>query len=153
MHKRFKIVFIIGSAIAMFLSVRSNAQLNDVGFWTGATIQKQFTRNLEGSFTEQLRLNHDVTTINLLLTEAGVEYAISKKLKAGIHYRFINSNQDNYYSKRHRFYADVAYKVRINAITITLRERIQEQFSNYYSSETGKIPVWVLRSKLTRIAQ
>ena len=125
------------------------AQIDDVGLWMGVTLQSKFTRKLEGSLTEQLRLSNDITRINLLLSDLGLDYSINKKLKVGLHYRFINSNKDNYYSKRHRFYADIAWKEKVKFISFTLRERIQEQFSDYNSSETGKIPEWVLRSKLT----
>ena len=125
------------------------AQIDDVGLWIGVTLQSNVTRKLEGSFTEQLRLSNDITRINLLLSDLGLDYSINKQLKVGLHYRFINSNKDNYYSKRHRFYADIAWKEKVKFISFTLRERIQEQFSDYYSSEIGKIPEWVLRSKLT----
>ena len=125
------------------------AQIDDVGLWMGVTLQSKFARKLEGSLTEQLRLSNDITRINLLLSDLGLDYSINKKLKVGLHYRFINSNKDNYYSKRHRFYADITWKEKVKFISFTLRERIQEQFSDYNSSETGKIPEWVLRSKLT----
>ena len=103
----------------------------------------------KGSLTEQLRFRNDVTRINLLLSDIGFDYSVNKKLKVGFHYRFIKSNRGNYYSSRHRISADITWKEKIDFITITLRERIQEQFSDYYSIETGNIPVWVLRSKLT----
>lgn len=125
------------------------AQIDDVGLWLGVNIQSNITRQLEGSLTEQLRLSNDATRINLILSDLGLDYSFSKKLKVGLHYRFINRNKENYYSKRHRFYADIAWKEKVKFISFTLRERIQEQFSDYNSSETGKIPEWVLRSKLT----
>ncbi len=127
----------------------SRAQIDDIGLWLGLSAKKQITRKWEGSLSSQLRLDHDITEIDQVLVDAGMEYSISSKIKSGIHYRFINSNQENYYSKRHRFYLDLSYKEKIDFITLTLRERIQEQFSDYYSSETGKIPIWNLRSKLT----
>lgn len=126
----------------------SSGQIDDTGLWLGAVAEKKITRNATVSLGEQIRFEHDITTIDLLLTDAGFEYEITKKLKAGIHYRFINSNQENYYSKRHRIYADVSYREKFSLVTLTLRERIQQQYSNINSSETGKIPVWVWRTKL-----
>ena len=125
------------------------AQIDDVGLWLGVTLQSNLTRQLEGSLTEQLRLRNDVTRINLILSDIGLDYSVTKKLKVGLHYRFINSNKENYYSIRHRFYADIAWKEKVKFISFTIRERIQEQFTDYNSSENGKIPDWVLRSKLT----
>ena len=91
-----RIFFLVSILTGTLLPKYSCAQIDDIGIWSGISIQKQFTRKVEGSLTEQLRLNHDANTINLLLTDVGVEYAISKKFKAGIHYRFINANQVTY---------------------------------------------------------
>jgi hypothetical protein len=144
---RFLTKFII--VIFSFIPLLSSSQVDDVGVWLGVSIQKPLTRQLDIAFTEQLRLKQDATSIDVILSDLALEYAISKKFKTAIHYRLINSNQDTYYSKRHRFYLDVAYKEKIGKVSLTLRERIQQQFNDYYSSETGKIPVWTLRSKLT----
>ena len=149
MYRSVRVLFILSVFIAGLFPKIIHAQIDDIGVWLGVALQKQLTRQLEGSVGEQLRLNHDVTTINQLLTDVGLAYSFSKKLKVGVNYRFINSNQDNYYSKRHRFYMDLSYKEKFGLVTFTLRERIQSQFSDYYSSENGKIPVWTLRSKLT----
>lgn len=134
--------------VIILLSI-SHAQIDDIGVWSGITFQTKITRELEVSLTEQLRLKNDVTRISLLLSDIGLSYDVSKKLQVGLNYRYIKSNQDNYYSNRHRIYADLAWKEKIKFISITLRERVQEQYSDYYSSETGKVPDWVLRSKLT----
>jgi hypothetical protein len=147
--KSVKILFLSSLIFAGLFPEKIHAQIDDVGLWLGLAAQKQITRQWEASLGEQLRLNHDLTSVNQLLTDIGVAYSITKKFKAGINYRFINSNQENYYSKRHRFYMDLSYKEKTGSVTFTLRERIQSQFSDYYSSEDGKVPVWTLRSKLT----
>ena len=131
-----------------FLPVQSSAQVDDIGLWFGATFQKQLTRHLEGSLMEEIRFNHDVTTVDAVISDAGLAYSFTKKLKGEFHYRFINSNQENYYSKRHRLYFDISWKEKLGIVSLTLRERLQEQYNNIYSSETGKIPVWTIRSKL-----
>lgn len=149
MLKPFKSALITFCFLILIVPSACLAQIDDVGLWLGVTLQSNFTRQLEGSLTEQLRMSNDVTRINLLLSDIGLDYNLNKKLKVGFHYRFINSNKENYYSVRHRFYADIAWKEKVKFISITLRERIQEQFADFISSETGKIPEWVLRSKLT----
>jgi hypothetical protein len=131
-----------------FFPAQSSGQIDDIGLWLGATVQKQITRELEGSLMEEVRFDHDVTTVDAVISDAGLAYSFSKKLKAEFHYRFINSNQENYYSKRHRLYFDVSWKEKIGIATLTLRERLQEQYNDIYSSENGKIPVWTIRSKL-----
>ncbi len=149
MYKFNRLLLILCFFIPGIFSYHASAQIDDVGLWTGITLKKQITRKLEGTLSEQLRLQHDLTAINQLLTDAGLTYSVTKKFKAGINYRFIQSNQENYYSKRHRFYIDLSYKEKFGIISLTLRERIQTQYSDYYSRENGKIPIWTLRSKLT----
>ncbi len=149
MLRKFISLLIRCSIFAIILSSRSHAQIDDMGIWTGITFQTKITRQLEVSLTEQLRLKNDASRISLILSDIGLSYDVTKKLKVGLNYRYIKSNQDNYFSNRHRFYADIAWKEKIKSISITLRERVQKQYSDYFSSETGKIPVWVLRSKLT----
>ena len=133
----------------LIMPASAQAQIDDVGVWFGITLQTKITRELEGSLTEQVRLNNDASRLNQFLSDIGINYSVNNKLKVGFHYRFIKSNQENYYSSRHRLYADISWKEKISLVSFTLRERIQEQFTDYYSSEVGKIPVWVLRSKLT----
>lgn len=149
MFKFFKLVIVPAFSFLFLHPLISIAQVDDIGAWFGVTVQGQLTRRLEASISEQIRFHHDVTEINGMLTDVGIEYSITNKLKAGVHYRFINSNRDNYYSKRHRVYIDVSWKEKIKFVTFSLRERIQEQFNDYYSSENGKIPTWTLRSKLS----
>ncbi len=132
-----------------FLVNSGKAQIDDTRLWTGVTLKHKFTRKISASVTQQLRLNHDITDVDLLLSEAGIEYEIKKNFKVSLNYRFINKNQDTYYRKSHRLYADVSYKFKPKRFSFTLRERIQEEYTAIYSSERGKIPEWLLRSKLT----
>jgi hypothetical protein len=142
--------FLLILGIVSFLCpVISQAQIDDVGAWLSASVQKKITREMEASITGELRFNNDASAVDELLSDAGLEYSLSKKLKAGLHYRFISKNEPNYYSKRHRVYFDLSYKQKVSSIALTVRGRIQEQYTDFYSSETGKIPDWVFRGKLS----
>ncbi len=124
------------------------AQIDDTRLWTNITLKHKFTRKLTASVSQQLRLDHDVTQVDQLFSEAGMEYELKKNFKISLNYRFINKNEDTYYSKSHRLYADVSYKYKPKKFAFTIRERIQEEYTSINSSENGKIPEWVLRSKL-----
>lgn len=124
------------------------AQIDDTRLWAAITLKHKFTQKLSVSVTEQLRLDHDISQIDQLLSEAGIEYELKKNFKVSLNYRFINKNEVTYYGKSHRFYADVSYKFKPKRFSFTLRERIQEEYTSIYSSERGKIPEWLLRSKL-----
>ncbi|MFZ7113910.1 MAG: DUF2490 domain-containing protein [Bacteroidota bacterium] len=124
------------------------AQIDDTRLWAAITLKHKFTQKLSVSVSEQLRLDHDISQIDQLLSEAGIEYELKKNFKVSLNYRFINKNEVTYYGKSHRFYADVSYKFKPKRFSFTLRERIQEEYTSIYSSERGKIPEWLLRSKL-----
>jgi len=129
------------------LSRPASAQIDDTRLWTGVTLKHKFTRKLTGAVTQQLRLDHDISQVDQLFTEGGVEYELKKNFKIAFNYRFINKNEDTYYSKSHRLYADVSYKYKPKRFAFTIRERIQEEYTSINSSETGKVPEWALRSK------
>ena len=130
------------------LANSGKAQIDDTRLWTGVTLKHKFTRKLSASVNQQLRFKYDITQVDLLFSEAGVEYEIKKNLKISLNYRFINENQETYYRKSHRLYVDLSYKYKPKRFSFTLRERIQEEYTSINSSETGKIPEWLLRSKL-----
>ncbi len=125
-----------------------NGQQNDAGFWASVTIKKQVTRKFGVNISEQIRLYQNVSEIEQIFTDLGAEYAFTSSFKAAFNYRMTKKNEQTYYSTRHRFYLDVSYRYKAKPFVFTVRERIQRQVEEVNSSETGKIPVWYLRSKL-----
>ena len=133
---------------AAALSLTAAGQIDDVGLWAGVKVTKKVTREFDISINPEYRFNHDVTTLDAFLTDVGLEYEIVRSVRVSLHYRFINSNRDNYYSKRHRLYADLAYRYKLKDFTFQVRGRIQQQYTDINSSEFGKYPVWTIRTKL-----
>lgn len=125
------------------------AQVNDFGLWTSVAVSHRITRNLSVTVEEQVRFDQNVSHVSQFFTDGGFEYAISKSFRAGVYYRFINSNRETYYSKRHRWYADLSYKVRLKPFQFTLRTRMQQQVEDLHSSDTGRIPSWYSRNKFS----
>ncbi len=125
------------------------AQQNDFGIWGSINVSHKITRNFSATVEEQFRFNRNASAVAQYFTDAGVEYSITKKLKVALCYRFTNSNKYTYYSKRHRLYADLSYKIKFSPFQFLLRTRLQEQQQDIYSSEHGYIPSWYSRNKLT----
>lgn len=125
------------------------AQQNDFGVWGSIAVTHKFSRRLSASVEEQFRFNQNASNLVQYFSDAGLEYSISKKFKVAICYRFINSYQYTYYSKRHRLYADLSYKTKISLLQLLLRTRLQEQQQDIFSSEHGRIPAWYSRNKIT----
>lgn len=136
--------------LVLFLSVSGMAKAQeDAGLWTSLTLQHKFTQKWSGAIGEQFRLWDNMSRIDQYFTDLSLEYNITKRFKASLNYRLISKNKETYYSKRHRFYLDLAYKYKISPVTLSLRERVQEQLTDINSSELGKIPEWYSRTKLT----
>lgn len=124
-------------------------QYNDAGLWLSVNAEKKITPGTTLLFTEEFRLNENMSQVSTLFSDIGVMHKWNKYFSTGLFYRFMEKrNLDASYSARHRFYADVSGKYKFPKTTITIRERIQAQVKDYYSSETGRIPEWYLRSKL-----
>jgi len=135
-------------SVGLFVS-NGYAQYNDFGVWAGVTLKHKFSQRFSGSIEEQVRTYQNSTAIAQYFTEAGLEYSISKKFKVAVGYRFINNNQQTYYSKRHRVFADLSFKTKFSSLQFIFRTRLQEQQKDINSSEMGSIPEWYSRNKLT----
>jgi hypothetical protein len=120
---------------------------HDLSFWTSVALKHKFTTKSAIEISFQERQNRNLLTSDSWLGEAGFEYKFSKDFSASVNYRFIAKNELKYFSSRHRGYVDLKYKFKFDKITVNLRERIQSQIKDVYSSETGKIPEYVSRTK------
>jgi hypothetical protein len=118
----------------------------DAWQWTTVSVDKKITRHWSVGLDEELRLFDNMSRINLFFTNVGVTYKINS-FKFSLVYRFVNKNQDEYYSKRHRLYFDAAYKYNIKKFTIAYRLRFQGQVRDYYSSDFGRSIESYSRSK------
>src|SRR6185503_12504043 len=128
---------------------KSSGHLNDFGVWGGITLNYKFTRNLSASVEEQFRFNQNAGHLAQYFSEAGASYSLSKKFKVGLYYRFSQVQRENYFSRRHRWFADVSFRQKSKSFQVLLRARMQQQVRDVHSSESGKIPDWYSRVKLT----
>ena len=130
-------------------SFRSEAQVSDAGLWTNITLEKKITKNLDAVFTQEFRLNENITELGTFLSELGADYKIWKGLKAGLYYRYgFKQRLDGSYSQAHRVFLNLSYKQKIKRFEASYRVRLQMQYRDVNRSETGKIPDWYLRQKL-----
>jgi len=128
----------------------SYGQYNDAGLWLGTTVEKKISPSNTLVAAGEIRMNENITQVGAAFIEGGLTHKFNKYLSFGINYRFIERRQLGYsYSTRHRIYADITGKYKLDKLSFSLRERIQLQVRDYYSSETGRIPEWYLRSKLS----
>lgn len=146
MNKRttISIVLLIMSALSGLM-----AQTNDAQLWMSAEIEKKLTPKLSLHFSEELRLNENLTEAGTIFSDLGVSYDLIKGLSLSANYRFTNKRRlDDTYSNRHRCYFDLTYKYAPKPVIISLRARVQSQYNDFLTSENGKIAENYERTRL-----
>jgi hypothetical protein len=125
------------------------AQVNDARLWLTGGVEKKINAKIYLQAKASLRINENYSEIGSYYGDGGVGYKIMKRLRIEAHYRFsTKSRDDGSFHKRHRYYADLIYKVKTKTpFTGTARIRYQKQYSDVYSSETGFHPANTLRAE------
>jgi len=120
----------------------------DAMLWSTISLEKKLTSRLSLNIDEELRLLNNVSTVNLNYMNFGCYYQLTKKIKVGGVYRWIEKNNfDGSYSHRHRFYVDASYKTKFSKIVFGYRTRLQTQVRDYFSSDLGRVPESYWRHK------
>ncbi len=140
--------FVILHSFASFANDENSPYYSDAGSWNTFNVSYGFNKRFSLLFTQEFRLKENYTRLNLFYTNLGVEYKISKKLKTSLVYRLTDKFlDDNTFSFRHRFMWDATVKIPYKKFSFSYRHRLQVEYKNLYSSETGSIPEWYSRSK------
>lgn len=128
----------------------SFCQVNDAGLWSSLSIEKKFSDKVSASLSEEFRFNENISELSSFFTDAGIAFKFNDDVKISGCYRFISKRKtEDYYSFRHRIYFDIVFRRKIKKLTPAIRLRLQEQQTDIYSSDAGKIPEWYLRPKIS----
>lgn len=126
-----------------------HAQEKDAGLWLTGNIQKDITNNLRAVLTEELRFKENYSQLGSFFTNVSLQYKFSKSISASVNYRFINRRELNgMYEIRNRFYADVAYRHKLDKWSFSLRMRFQDQVKRISFNEKEADPSYYWRNKL-----
>lgn len=128
----------------------SSAQVNDAGLWASVNLEKNIIQKLTAEFSQEFRMNENISELGSFFSEAGMQYRFSKRFAVSAGYRFSNKRRlDDSYSKRHRILFNVNYREKISDLTVAIRLRYQSQYRDVNSSDDGKVPENYFRSKIT----
>lgn len=133
----------------LFFVPLCSAQEQDFGTWISAEVNHKITTRWQLSVAEQVRLNRNLETIDLLFTQLGGQFLIKKNLKASVNYRLVKKNELDYWSTRHGFFADLAWKKKWKPVSLTIRGRLQGRVEDQFIRENGFSPNWFFRTKFT----
>ena len=133
----------------------SFAQENDAQLWINVYLEKKLTHNLAIHLNEETRINENVSQIGFTYGDFGLTYKVTGFMNATAAYVLIekyyinNSRLNDYFSTRHQFYFNLTFKKDFGPLKVHLREQVQSQVKDIYSSDNGYIPDYYLRNKLT----
>ncbi|MEI6748626.1 MAG: DUF2490 domain-containing protein [Bacteroidota bacterium] len=126
------------------------AQVNDAGLWTSISVETKVVKKVTAVFSQEFRLDEDVTELGTYFTEAGIGYKINKYIQVSANYRFLQKRQiDDSYSTRHRFYLDVKFQKKIKPFQFQFRTRFQDQYADIGRTPDGGIAEYYSRNKFS----
>ncbi|MFL5728200.1 MAG: DUF2490 domain-containing protein [Cytophagaceae bacterium] len=124
---------------------------NDARLWLSGNVQKKLSNKFSANFTESVRMYENYTQLGQVYSDFGLRYKISKNWRVAGHVR-LSKNRKNQetFTSRIRFYADVAYKQKAGKfLDFVFRARYQSQYTDYNRSKNGHSPSNHLRLKTT----
>lgn len=125
-------------------------QRNDANLWASVSLKKLASPKVLLHFKQAARVSQNITQLNYSFSDIGMTYIFNKNINTSLDYRFINKlNSIQDLSLRHRLYWTLTLKKKIKPFVLVYRHRIQYQLEDINSSETGQIPKYYTRSKIT----
>jgi|ERR1035437_1203341 hypothetical protein len=121
--------------------------LKDACLWQNLYIEKKLFKRITLTNNEEARFDQNITHFKYIYTDVGVQYKVAKWLHISVDYVPILKNNDVSWSKRHQFYLDATLTYKFKQFTFHNRSMFQGQYTDIYSSPTGKIPIGVYRNK------
>ena len=125
-----------------------SAQNRDFQLWTGAAIEAEPFKNISLEIEEELRLKNNAGDIESYFTDIGLSVDIWKGFTIGGYYRFVMKNEEERYSKIHRYHFDLSYGRKLGRFELSARTRYQIRYEDVYTSENGHLPEKYSRNKL-----
>lgn len=132
--------------ILLSLPFIANSQVvSDARLWTAISINKKIDK-FEFSFSEEFRLDENISHIDKVFSELGASYEVLKNFDISFNYRFSRENdyETGNYDLSSRIDLGLSYKYKINDFRISNRLKYQTENANPYENN----PTY-LRNKLT----
>jgi hypothetical protein len=127
-----------------------HAQVNDAQLWLSVNLEKKLTSALSLGFSEEIRLNENMTEAGTIYSDLGLSYRFRKRFKAGASYRFtLKRRLDDTYKKYHSWYAEFTWREKLRPVTMLVRLRCQSRYDEPYTSENAAVSENHLRTKIT----
>jgi len=136
--------------LLLFAGAELRAQVNDAQLWLSVNLEKKITQSFSVAFSEELRLNENITEAGTIFSDLGVSYRFNKRFRAGVSGRYtLKRRLDDTYEQRFSWYAEGFYREKLKPVSMIFRLRYQSRYDEAGTSEKAAIPEDHLRTKLT----
>jgi hypothetical protein len=139
---------LLGAAILLIGAFNAVAQQNDFGIWSSIAVQHKLSSRWSAGLGGQVRMNRNLSTIDLAFIETGAQYVLRKNLRASLSYRFIRKNELENWSTRHGLLLDLTARKKVKPFEFTLRSRLQARMEDFVASSESGSPDLFLRYRL-----
>lgn len=100
------------------------AQTKDFQFWSSIALQKSFSKKIDATVEQELRLRENATQLRQTYTDLELQYKTKANFSITANYRFtIRPDETN-----HRVYTNISYSWKKNKLEISPRVRFQHDF-------------------------
>jgi len=143
--KHLAIFFLI---LLLNINTYSQDYVDDAALWTDIVIKKKLSEKFEIELAQKNRFNDNFNEFGRISIGGGVKYNVTSNISLTAGYTLIARKMlENDYSTRHRLNLALQAKKNWGRVTLKYRLLLQARLKDVYSSEFGRLPVWVLRNK------
>jgi hypothetical protein len=134
----------------LLFSLHGHSQINDAGLWLSVNIEKKITPLFSVDFSQEMRMNENISEVGTLFSDLGLQYKAGKHLKFAAMYRYSKKRRlDDTYETRWSQYMDISYKQDFDPLAINLRMRYQLKNAELFTSSEATSTANLLIPKLT----
>lgn len=120
----------------------------DAGLWAGYNLNLKYKKKWEFSANPEIRFNNNITHLNRVMIDLGIEYKPLKTFFAGVSYRTSARSQDDWTDFRERIQFGIGIRQAWRSFTFTYQPRYQASLQGV-SSEGDADFETTIRNKLT----
>jgi len=146
---KIKRIFYFLLFITWFIPCNTHSQTNDIGGIGSISFSKEFSRSLDMSFEQELRLNKNFSSFDRTMSSLGLDYTLIRKLlKAELNYDLIYQNQVSYFEFRQRASAALAFQRKTHRFEFKLKTKGQMSWRDQDYGDFSYNPKYLWRNKL-----
>ncbi len=141
-----KLIVILLIIIPLWSHAQSKA---DWAMWNSINISYSLTKKYNFLFSEEVRLKTNISELNLINTNIGIEREFNHGFKTALIYRFIQKYQEEEttISFRNRLMWDTSFRKKVKKSSFSYRSRLQAEVKNYFTTKNGEKIEWFWRNK------